>query len=163
LTDICTGNLCWGEICIEDKVEPVLECDCITPYLADGVTPNPDCTFRCYEVWDLEILEEPGRNNEILPDPQDLAPDDNCSDFGFPEYAIYYEEGPNCGEQIVCRELTWTYTTIEGEVKYLTCKQSFLFDNIGFEEVGETVNGAWDGYPDIFTANAGDQLQLHLT
>jgi len=20
LTDICTGNLCWGEICIEDKV-----------------------------------------------------------------------------------------------------------------------------------------------
>jgi len=155
--EISSSNQCWGTVCIEDKLPPVLSCDCETPYLADGVTPNPDCTFSCFEVWDLEILEEPGRNNELLPDADDMVPEDNCLDFGFPIYNITYSEGPNCGEQIVTRELLWTYTDLSGTVQYLSCTQNFLFDNLDINTIGGTVNGAWDEYPDIFTANSGDR------
>ena len=154
---VCNSNTCATTITIEDKIAPELNCDCITPYLADGVTPNPDCTFSCFEVWDLELLEEPGRNNELLPDAGDLVPDDNCLDFGDPIYNLTYSEGPNCGEQIVTRELLWTYTDFNGEVQYLSCRQNFLFDNLDINSIGETVNGAWDGYSDIFAANAGDR------
>ena len=154
---VCNSYTCGTTITIEDKITPELNCDCETPYLADGVTPNPDCTFSCFEVSDLEILEEPGRNNELLPDADDMVPDDNCIDFGFPTYNITYSEGPNCGEEIVTRELLWTYTDFNGEVQYLSCTQNFLFDNLDITSIGATVNGAWDGYPDVFTANAGDR------
>ena len=155
--DACTNNSCWGTICIEDKLAPVVNCDCVTPYLADGVTPNPDCTFSCFEVWDLELLEEPGRNNELLPDADDMVPDDNCIDFGFPITNLTYSDGPNCGEQIVTRELLWTYTDLSGTVQYLSCTQNFLFQELDVTSIGNTVNGAWDGYADIFTANSGDR------
>ncbi len=154
--DACTGNSCWGEICIEDKAAPTLDCDCETPFLPDG-TPNPDCTFKCYEIWDLEILEEPGRNNEILPDADDMVPDDNCVDFGDPIYNITYSDGPGCEDVIVSRELLWTYTDNNGDVQYLSCTQNFLFEGLDITSIGATVNGAWDGYPDIFTANSGDR------
>ena len=155
--DICEGQTCWGTICIQDKLPPVLECECETPYLADGVTPNPDCTLSCFEVADLELLEVPGRNNEILPDPEDSLPEDNCIDFGFPEYVITYDEGQNCGDIIVSRELLWTYTDLNGEVEYLRCTQQFLFESLDINSIGETSNGAWDGYADIGAANVGDR------
>jgi len=109
------------------------------------------------EVWDLEILEEPGRNNELLPDVDDSTPEDNCFNFGDPAVVISYSEGPNCGEQIVTRELAWTYIDELGQTQYISCTQNFLFDNLGLGNIGETVNGAWDGYPDVFTANSGDR------
>ena len=157
ITDPDTGISCWTTVTLEDKIEPILSCDCETPYLADGVTPNPDCTFSCFETWDLEILEEPGRNNEVLPDADDVLPDDNCIDFGFPIFNITYSDGPNCGEQIVSRELLWTYVDHTGQTQSLSCVQNYLFDNLDVNLIGATVNGAWDGYTDIFTANTGDR------
>ena len=157
ITDPITGISCWSTVVLEDKIDPSLSCNCETPYLTDGVTPNPDCTFSCFEIWDLELLEEPGRNNELLPDADDILPTENCIDFGFPTYKITYNDGPNCGEQIVSRELLWTYVDLSGTVQYLSCVQNYLFDNLDINSIGSTSNGAWDGYADIFTANAGDR------
>jgi len=157
ITDPHTGISCWTNVILEDKIDPILACDCETPYLADGVTPNPDCSFLCHEIWDLEILEEPGRNNELLPDADELLPADNCIDFGFPIINLSYSQGNNCGEQIVSRELLWTYVDHTGTLQYLSCTQNYLFDNLDIGLIGSTSNGAWDNYPDIFTANSGDR------
>lgn len=151
---IDNGNYCWGTVCLEDKILPSVSCDCETPYLADGVTPNPDCTFNCYEIWDLEILEAPGRNNEILPDFPDAT--DNCGDISPADVQLVVTPG-NCGEEIVTRNLLYQYTDLNGFTQSISCSQQFLFSRLTINSIGETVNGAWDGYPDIFTANSGDR------
>ena len=154
----CNGYGCSTTVLIEDKIAPTLACECETPYLEDGVTPNPDCSFKCYEVWDLEELESLVRSgNEVLPSVFDNLPEDNCLDFGAPAIAYSYGEGANCGEQIVTRELAWTYVDETGQTQYLTCTQNYLFDNLELSSVGATVDGAWDGYSNIFEAVTGDR------
>ena len=153
---ISNGNYCWGTVCLEDKILPSVECDCITPYLADGVTPNPDCTFNCYEIWDLEILEDQQRgNNEILPDFPDAT--DNCGDISPTAVQLVVVPGAVCGEELVTRNLLYQYTDFNGNTQSVSCTQQFLFTGLNINSIGETVNGAWDGYPDIFTANTGNR------
>ncbi len=124
---------------------------------------NPDCRFYCYDIWDLEILENPGRNNEVLPDYDDLIPDDNCIDFGAPEITYDLVDGPDCGQQTLTRSLVWYWTDKEGELQEILCQQNYLLDAINLNNVGSTDNGAWDGHPDIFEAQENDgQLDYYL-
>ena len=156
--DLCYGFTCWGEVCIQDKIPPTLSCECETPYLEDGTTPNPDCTFSCFEILDLELLEDRLRQgNEVLPDPRNVLPDDNCLDFGTPEFYITYDQGANCSQVILNRELVWTYQGLDGEYYTLGCQQQFLLEELSLENIGETVNGTWDDYPNIFDANVGNR------
>ena len=157
---LSNGNYCWGTVCLEDKILPSVTCDCETPYLADGVTPNPDCTFNCYEIWDLELLEEPGRNNEILPDFPDAT--DNCGDISPADVQLVFTPGPNCGDELVTRNLLYQYTDLNGNTQSVSCTQQFLFQGLTIGSVGETVNGAWDGYADVFVANSGDRPMSNI-
>ncbi len=148
------GNSCWGTVCLEDKILPSVECDCESAFLPDG-TPDPNCTFNCFEVWDLLELEAPGRNNEVLPDFPNAT--DNCGDISPSDVQLVFTPGPNCGDEIVTRNILYTFTDFNGNVQNVSCSQEFLFQGLSTASVGETVNGAWDAYPDIFVANTADR------
>ena len=151
---IANGNSCWGTACIEDKIDPDVDCECETPYLADGVTPNPACTFRCYEVWDLEVLEDLTRSgNELLPSFPMAT--DNCGNIDPVTVTYSYSSNAPCGSQIVTRNLFYTYNSPTGGQSNVSCQQQFLFEGLSTSSVGNTANGAWDGYSNIFAANAG--------
>jgi hypothetical protein len=48
ITDIATGNSCWGRACLEDKIPPKIVCAC--PPGSDG---GDTCTISCLEVQQL--------------------------------------------------------------------------------------------------------------
>lgn len=156
-----TGNTCWGTVCIEDKIDPSVDCECETPYLADGVTPNPECSFRCYEVWDLELLEDQDRvGNELLPGFPMAT--DNCGNIDPVTVTYSYSSNASCGSSIVTRNLFYTYNSPTGGQSNVSCQQQFLFEGLSTSSVGNTNNGAWDGYTNIFAANAGSRPNFDL-
>ncbi len=166
--DGCTGNSCWGNLCIEDKIPPSdLNCECETPYMSDGngnLVENPNCVFYCYDYWDLEILEEEGGNNELLPSILTSAPVDNCFEFDEPTVALQLlPEGDDCSTKTVLRTITYNYIDYDGISHEIQCVQRFLFKPIDFASGGETMNGAWDNSPDIFHATSHDGAYAYYT
>jgi len=120
------------------------------------IVDNPECRFHCYDIWDLELLEVPGRNNEVLPPYDNLLPEDICLEVSEPETFLEIIDGPNCGEQTIVRSIIWYWTDKEGDEQQILCEQNFLFDGISFLNAGETLNGAWDNHADIFEASDND-------
>ena len=166
--DICTGNLCWGNMCIEDKIAPEdFSCDCEVPYIDDGngnLIENPDCVFYCYDFWDLEILEAAGGANEVLPPVIGATPEDNCTEFGDPEVSIQvYPNGDDCATKSVVRTISYSYLDYEGEVQTIECQQTYLFKPVDLFSSGTTDNGAWDGHADIFNAYSNDGTFAYYT
>ena len=166
--DICTGNLCWGNMCIEDKIAPEnFNCDCEVPYIDDGngnLIENPDCVFYCYDFWDLEILEAAGGANEVLPPVSSTTPIDNCTEFGDPEVSIQvFPNGDDCATKTVIRTVSYSYLDYDGTVQIIECLQTFLFKPVDLFSSGKTDNGAWDGHADIFTAYSNDGIFAYYT
>lgn len=156
VTDKCSANSCWGNVCLEDKISPTnINCTCENPFLADG-TPDPECTFYCYDIWDLEILEEQGDNNEVLPVPNSTMPEDNCLDFEEASVSLSIITAGGCEYQQVTRTLKYYYPNITGNLEEIVCVQRFLFTPLSMDDVGTTFNGVWDGYPDYSTATGFD-------
>ena len=159
--DICSGNSCWGNLCIEDKLPPSeLNCECETPYMDDGngnLIENPNCVFYCYDLWDLEILEAEGDNNEILPSVFTSAPVDNCFEFDNPSVFLQIlPDGDDCSTKRVLRSISYNYLNYDGSYETIECVQTFLFKPVDFDSFGLTDNGAWDDSPDIFHATYHD-------
>ncbi len=156
VVDKCSANSCWGNVCLEDKISPTnFNCACETPFLPDG-TPDPECTYYCYDIWDLEILEEAGGNNEVLPSPNSTMPEDNCLDFEEASISLSIVQAGGCDYQQVTRTLKYYYPDITGELQEIVCVQRFLFTPLSMDDAGTTFNGVWDGYPDYATATGFD-------
>ena len=154
--DDCSANSCWGNLCLEDKIGPTnFNCQCENPFLPDG-TPDPDCTFYCYDYWDLEILEEAGANNEILPPVNSTMPQDNCLEFEEATVSLQLIPAGGCEFQKVIRTLKYYYPNADGSVETIICEQQFLFVPITMDDMGTTFNGAWDGHADYNTASSFD-------
>ncbi len=145
------GNFCWGEILAEDKELPAPNCTCESAFIDNGagvLVPDPNCTFRCYDVWDLEILEADGGNNELLPDVDDNLPSDNCLVFDDPAINISIFDGANCEDKIVRRQIIYSYPNWDGTTGYVECNQEFLFQSIDVASLGSTTDGVWPNNPD---------------
>lgn len=105
------GNLCWGNILIEDKIPPTFVCDC-----PEGGNPlggyDPECIISCYELPILQDQYWTNLINEIIPsDPDDILTDDlddNCNNLDAINlaYADQLITLPGCEGSILKR--TWT-------------------------------------------------------
>jgi len=161
VTDICTNNICWGNICIDDKLPPAdVDCECETPYIIDengDQVENPNCVLYCYDLWDLEILEADGGNNEVLPSIENNAPNDNCYDFADPFVQLNINYGNGCENlTTVTRTIIYDYPAPHGEIESISCTQTFIVKEIPIDDCGTTENGVWDEHVNIAEAIAHD-------
>ena len=150
--DVCNGQTCWGIVVFEDKILPQPNCNCDTPYNPDG-SVKPECSFLCYNIWDLEVLEQdPRSSNNILPPLEDIAPIDNCYKFGDPDVQIEIIEGDSCHSHQVKRTVTFEYPASHGEIEFISCTETFLFEALSLNNFGYTGlagSGSWDSHPSI--------------
>ncbi len=122
-----TGNICWGTIIIEDKMDPVLDCPPV-------------------EIW----CNEPHEPGNIVPYP---TVTDNCDNYPFPqgcgvitlEYEdewINYDCVPNNGYSARINR-TWTATDASGN--YTQCVQVIWFKRATLADV--ELPPHYDGLP----------------
>ncbi len=121
VTYLPTGNNCWGNIKVEDKLAPqfadpadpifATQCPC-----AVGNT-DPACQFLCTDL--SGILD----NTVVTPTP---APVENCGGMTSETFDVV-TDGVACGEKIVTR--TWIFTDASGNTSD-ACVQEFTLSPI---------------------------------
>lgn len=121
VTNSTTGNSCWGNISVEDKLAPSIE-ECACP---PGNT-DPGCQFLCT---DLESI----LNNTLLT-PQPVVVE-NCSGL-ISEYSDVVSSGSSCGEQIITRQ--WLFTDDAGNTSS-GCVQEFTLAAVALGDIVQPV------------------------
>jgi len=119
VTEISTGNSCWGTISVEDKLPPIVE-DCACP---PGNT-DPDCSFLCTDLDGILA------GTVSTPQPDVV---ENCSGLES-DYIDAVSDGASCGQKNITR--TWTFTDgagNEGE----SCVQEFTLEPVDLGDVDE--------------------------
>lgn len=118
--NLSTGNHCWANLNVEDKLMPKLDGICQCPDTATVVTP--ECTFSCASV--DQVFGDTTYTSGLNP-----VYRDNCGNVGDVFFTDERVPGQECGTWNIIR--TWKtniYTAHYGkEVKVLACKQKFLF------------------------------------
>ena len=114
ITNMDDGNSCWGNILVEDKLAPIL--DCLCPPGND----NPDCDYLCTDQGPIQ------NGTLILPAP---VVDENCSTVTSSKSDVF-SDGV-CGGKVLTR--TWIYTDASGNSS--TCTQEFRLNPVDFEDV----------------------------
>ncbi|MBK9583677.1 MAG: hypothetical protein IPO48_17825 [Saprospiraceae bacterium] len=125
VTDICNGNRCWGEVIFEDKLAPVVECNCSGP--------SEDCTFNCF---DLAVIQ-----NETVPMLYGVSPNKSVlttpptATDGCGPVSATFTDTINGGDQCDTRELvrSWTFEDASGNKSY--CTQRFAFEPISVTDL----------------------------
>jgi len=139
VTDTTNGNHCWGDITIEDKAKPVLDCGpCSDPTVTD-----PSCMLRCpsYELFSAydKFSGKIGYATELLDkiivsDPQTFINkhvSDNCGQAVTASYVDGFVNG-ECGiDKRMVRTWTVAYSTPHGP-ESLQCKQYYAFKPFEF-------------------------------
>ncbi|MBK6667277.1 MAG: hypothetical protein IPG48_14335 [Saprospiraceae bacterium] len=125
VTDICNGNRCWGEVIFEDKLAPVVECNCSVP--------SEDCTFNCYDLAVIQnetvpMLYGASPNKSVLTTPPTAT--DGCGPV-----SATFTDAINGGDQCDTRELvrSWTFEDASGNKSY--CTQRFAFEPISVTDL----------------------------
>lgn len=116
-----SGNSCWGQIRVEDKLPPQVECLCPVG------NNDPACALRCTD--EAAFLA----NTLVYPRP---VVNENCSSY---TTAISDEVIPtgNCGAKIIRR--TWVFTDIYGN-KSIPCVSEYRFDPVTIGSVTDPYN-----------------------
>jgi len=87
----CDGNTCWGNILVEDKLEPEIVCDCPPGEWMF----NPDCSVECLD-FDRVLNGQVGQ--------PDIS--DNCGGVTAVLTGAHSTAGNDCGEWLITQ--TWT-------------------------------------------------------
>jgi|GEM_PF-5872458 len=137
IIDMCTGNSCWGTINIEDKEDPVIDCE-ICP-VVDGMSAadyDPDCVLACYEQPILQLRYDDGlRDDLVQEDYEDFADDamsDNCDNWNENQVS-FYDQYENLGDCIGTRlTRTWSvgFTRSDGTQGSVSCTRQYFFQPI---------------------------------
>ena len=134
IVDMCNGNSCWGSINIEDKNDPVIDCE-ICPVIngSSAIDYDPDCVLSCYEQPILQLRYDDGlRDDLIQEDYEDFADDamsDNCDNWNEDEVS-FYDEYENLGDCVGTRlTRTWTvgFTRADGSSGSVSCQREYFF------------------------------------
>ena len=137
VTDICSGNSCWGTILFEDKTDPIIDCE-ICPEV-DGTSAadyDPDCVLACYEQPILQLRYDDGlRDDLIQEDYEDFAEDamaDNCDNWNENEVSFYdeYESLGACVGTRMTRTWTVGFTRADGTKGSVSCTRQYFFQPI---------------------------------
>ncbi len=116
-----SGNTCWGQIKVEDKLPPQVECNCPV-----GNT-DPACALRCTD--EAAFLA----NTLVYSKP---LVNENCSSYT----TVFNDEvipTGNCGAKIIRR--TWVFTDIYGN-KSIPCTSEYRFDPVTLDNVTDPYN-----------------------
>ena len=113
VVDVNSGQSCWANITVEDKLPPQIECDC--PPVDDPADAAPECVVNC--------LEAVGDTDPIVTE--------NCSDWEL--FLISEVIEPICDSNYI-RKLTRRYTAVDeaGNVSD-TCEQVLFLERIDFD------------------------------
>jgi Dockerin type I domain/Secretion system C-terminal sorting domain len=111
-----TGNTCWGQIRVEDKLAPQVECFC--PVGND----DPECALRC--------TDEAAFLANTLDYPRPIVTE-YCSTYTTTTSDEVIPTG-NCGAKIIRR--TWIFTDIYGN-KSIPCTSEYRFDPVTIADV----------------------------
>ncbi len=158
VTDLCTENYCWGVMCVEDKVAPLIEnCD------------DLDAFLYCYEF--DGVLHSPMYTNPtdgLLPYPVINDCGDDYTLTYTDEFEYLNEDDPKCGDIVITR--TWvTYETAGGSgathTLTDTCKATYTlvpFDLSGIELPSKTVSLSCgqEAHPDSIMSYYDDPLSV---
>ena len=134
VTDICSGNSCWGTILFEDKTDPVIDCE-ICPVVGGSsiMDYDPDCVLSCYEQPILQLRYDDGlRDDLIQEDYEDFAEDamsDNCDNWNENEVSFYdqYESLGACVGTRLIRTWTVGFTRADGSSGSVSCEREYFF------------------------------------
>lgn len=110
ITSLCTGNMCWGNVFIEDKTPPVMDCHCDGP----DAQNDPACNFACFEF-------DQAKHNPFFERPDMI---DACGPI-----TTTFEDvisPADCGTSTITR--TWLATDESGNSS--TCVQNFYFNQL---------------------------------
>jgi len=133
VTHLCSTETCWGNVTLEDKSPPELECDCPEGGLGNG-NFAPECIFSCYDVTLLE-----GQN---LPSDIDAFVngniEDNCQNFEV-ESVTFEDDLSDFG---ACRgstlRRTWTVriTALGGQqTDQISCTREYLLEPLSLSNI----------------------------
>lgn len=141
--DICSDNTCWGNLNLEDKLDPTIACDCPVggeDLDGDGTIDgySEDCTLSCYE---LPILKDKFWDNlrdDLVPEDVSDFIDDNVGDNcgGLTEDAVsYYDVYIDLGCEGTLLRRTWTVDFSEGASgeNTISCTREYFFEPMGLE------------------------------
>jgi len=149
ITDFCSGNTCWGLVTFEDKIPPVISCDCPVggeDFDGDGDIDGyaDECIFQCY---DISLIE--GDINGVLPD--DISDfinnniEDNCYEYSVDD--VSFEDdlkdlGP-CAGSLLRRTWTIDFEDINrpGSSNAVSCTREYLFQPIDITAI-DTADGS---------------------
>ncbi len=125
ITDLCSGSICWGNIVLEDKTPPTLECDC--PVGGEGGVYSPECTLTCYDV---SLLEGPDNLPSDIDDFVNNSIEDNC--FNYSVVNVSFEDDLSdfgmCGNSLLRRTWTIVYTANNSnEQESISCTREYAF------------------------------------
>jgi hypothetical protein len=111
-----TGNRCWGNILVEDKLAPLIEsCPCSVE------SSDPDCQFLCSDLQ--------GILNGTIAVPRPIVVE-NCDDYQ--SYFTDVVTDGACGEKIVTR--TWRFEDNSGNIS-APCLSVYRLAAIGFDDI----------------------------
>jgi len=137
VTDPETGSSCWGMITVEDKEDPVIDCE-ICP-VVDGMSAadyDPDCVLACYEQPILQLRYDDGlRDDLIQEDYEDFADDamsDNCDNWNEDQVSFYdqYESLGACVGTRLTRTWSVGFTRADGSQGSVSCTRQYFFQPI---------------------------------
>lgn len=153
--DITDGNYCWGEITIEDKAPPALDCGpCSDPSVSD-----PACIFKCpsYELFSTldRYSGQTGYATELLnkltaSDSESFIAhhvSDNCGQAVTASYTDVFLDGECGASKTMIRTWLVDYDTPHGPGS-LQCTQYFAFEAFDFlDDDGQPIAVEGDGTP----------------
>jgi hypothetical protein len=139
IIDNCNGNSCWGTINIEDKNDPVIDCE-ICPQI-NGTSADQydeDCVLNCYDLPVLQLRYDDGlRDDLVQEDYEDFAEDamsDNCDNWD-EEDVSFFDEYTSLGACVGTRlTRTWTvgFTKADGSRGTVSCTREYFFRPFDF-------------------------------
>ena len=153
VSNLCGDNFCWGNITIEDKNNPTLECsECADPNVTD-----PNCIFNCTEekLFSTLVIDEDGigrfgldeglLDDLIQTDREDFVDDfvrDNCGGgAAVADFSDSFTQLGDCSQGVLLTR-TWTVTFEEatGGIGRLECVRYYRFDPIEvFDDAGNFI------------------------
>ncbi len=142
IIDDCTGNYCWGTISIEDKNDPVIDCEICPPINGSSAADyDPDCVLNCYEQPILQLRYDDGlRDDLVQEDYEDFVEDamtDNCDNWD-EEDVSFYDDWTSLGACVGTRlTRTWTvgFRRADGSRGTVSCTREYFFRPLDFSRV----------------------------
>ncbi len=142
VTDPATGLSCWGLVTVEDKNDPVIDCEICPPINGSSAADyDPDCVLNCYEQPILQLRYDDGlRDDLVQEDYEDFAEDamtDNCDNWD-EEDVSFYDQWASLGACVGTRlTRTWTvgFERADGSRGTVSCTREYFFRPLDFSRV----------------------------